>query len=77
METEISVLEKGGFAPIQKSLNGPELRKYFEEFSHRMLCKWHICNELFESFSEDPSQMKMTFHFFPKSDVLRKTSVTL
>ena len=38
METEISVLEKGGFAPIQKSLNGPELRKDFEEFSHRMLC---------------------------------------
>ena len=25
----------------------------------------------------DPSQMKMTFHFFPKSGVLRKTSLTL
>ena len=25
----------------------------------------------------DPSQMKMTFHFFPQSGVLRKTSLTL
>ena len=25
----------------------------------------------------DPSQMKMTFHFFPKSGALRKTSLTL
>ena len=24
----------------------------------------------------DPSQMKMTFHFFPKSGILRKTSLT-
>ena len=27
--------------------------------------------------SVDPSQMKMTFHFFSKSGVLRKTSLTL
>ena len=38
-ETEISVLEKGlAFAPIQKSLNEPELRKDFEDFSRRMRC---------------------------------------
>ena len=33
-ETEIKVLEKGiHFAPVQKSLNENELRKYFEGFS--------------------------------------------
>ena len=32
-EAEIKVLEKGlDFAPIQKTLNEPELRKDFEEF---------------------------------------------
>ena len=42
-ETEIRVLEKGlDFAPIQKSLNEPELRKDFEEFSRRIQCKWHF-----------------------------------
>ena len=42
-ETEIRVLEKGlDFAPIQKSLNEPELRKDFEEFSRRIRCKWHF-----------------------------------
>ena len=36
-ETAISVLERGlNFAPIQKSLHEPELRKDFEKFSHRM-----------------------------------------
>ena len=60
-ETEISVLEKGlDFAPIQKSLNEPELRKDFEEFSRRMRCKWHFRNELSENFSETPA-------FRPKS----------
>ena len=38
-ETEIKILEKGlDFAPIQKTLNEPELRKDFEEFSRRMWC---------------------------------------
>ena len=60
-ETEIRVLEKGlDFAPIQKSLNEPELRKDFEEFSRRMRCKWHFRNELSENFSETPA-------FRPKS----------
>ena len=42
-EAEIKVLEKGlDFAPIQKILNEPELRKDFEEFSLRMRCKWNF-----------------------------------
>ena len=60
-ETEIKVLEKGlDFAPIQKTLNEPELRKIFEEFSRRMRCKWNFRNKLSENFSETPS-------FRPKS----------
>ena len=60
-ETDISVLEKGrDFAPIQKSLYVLELRKDFEEFSCRMRCKWHFCNELSKNFSETPA-------FRPKS----------
>ena len=60
-ETEIKVLEKGlDFAPIQKILNEPELRKYFAEFSRRMRCKWHFRNEVSENFSETPA-------FRPKS----------
>ena len=60
-ETEIRVLEKGlDFAPIQKSLNEPELRKYFEDFSRRIRCKWHFRKELSENFSETPA-------FRPKS----------
>ena len=36
-KTEIKVLEKGlDFAPIQKTLNEPDLRKDFEEFLHKM-----------------------------------------
>ena len=60
-ETEIKVLEKGfDFAPIQKTLNEPKLRKDFEDFFRRMRCKWHFRNEVPENFSETPS-------FRPKS----------
>ena len=60
-ETEIKVLEKGlDFAPIQKTLNEPELRKDFEKFSRTMRCKWHFRNDVSENFSETPS-------FRPKS----------
>ena len=42
----MKVLEKGfDFAPIQKTLNGPELKKDFEECSRRMRCKWNFRNE--------------------------------
>ena len=39
-EAEIKVLEKGlDFTPVQKTLNEPELRKDFEEFSRTIRCK--------------------------------------
>ena len=60
-ESRIEVLKKGlDFAPIQKTLNEPEIRKDFEEFSRRMRCNWHFCYEVSENFSETPS-------FRPKS----------
>ena len=47
------MLEKGlDFAPLQRTLNEPELRKEFEEFCRRMRCKWHFCNEASKTFSE-------------------------
>ena len=43
---EIKVLEKRlDFAPVQRTLNEPELREFLEEFSRRMICKWPLCNE--------------------------------
>ena len=63
-EIEIKVLEKGlDFAPVQRTLNEPELRKDFEEFRRRMRCKWHFRNEVSETFSEIPA-------FRPKSNWL-------
>ena len=43
------------FAPIQKTLNEPDLGNDFDEFSHRIRCKWHFRNEVSENFSETPS----------------------
>ena len=61
-ETEIKVLEKGlDFAPVQRTLNEPKLRKDFEEFCRRMRCKWHFRNEVSGTFSEIPA-------FRPKSN---------
>ena len=60
-EAELKVLEKGlDFAPIQKTLNEPELRKDFEKFSRRMRCKWNFRNKPTNNFSEIPA-------FRPKS----------
>ena len=44
--------------------------------------EWGIQNEPIKKNAAlpvilDPSQMKITFHFFPKSGALRKTSLTL
>ena len=51
-EDEIKVLEKGlDFAPIQKKVNEPELRKDFDEFCRRMRIKWLFRNEPSENFS--------------------------
>ena len=48
-EIEIQVLEKRlDFAPIQKSINGPELRKDFEEFSWRMRIRWNFRDQISE-----------------------------
>ena len=50
------MIEKGlDFAPTQKTLNEPELRKDFEEFSHRMRCKWNFRNQPTNDFSEIPA----------------------
>ena len=45
-ENEIKVLEKGlDFAPTQRKIDEPELRKDFEEFCRRMRTKWNFRNE--------------------------------
>ena len=60
-ESEIKVLEKGlDFAPFQRKVNEPKLRKDFEEFCRRMRIKWYFRNEISENFSEVPA-------FSPKS----------
>ena len=44
-ESEIKVLEKGlDFAPFQRKVNEPELRRDFQEFCRRMRIKWHFRN---------------------------------
>ena len=54
-ENEIKVLEKGlDFAPIQRKVNEPELRKDFEEFCRRMRIKWNFRNEPSQNFSNVP-----------------------
>ena len=61
-DAEINVLEKGlDFAPIQRKINEPELREYFEKFCRRMSVKWYFRNEPSESFSNKPA-------FSPKSN---------
>ena len=50
---QIQVLEKRlGFAPIQKSINEPELRKDFEDFSRRMCIRWNFRDQASEDFSD-------------------------
>ena len=61
-EIEIQVLEKRlNFAPIQKSINEPELRKDFEDFSRRMRIRWNFRDQPSEGFSDKPM-------FRPKSN---------
>ena len=55
-ESEIKVLEKGlDFAPFQRKVNEPELRRDFQEFCRRMRIKWHFRNEISEDFSKVPA----------------------
>ena len=60
-ESEIRVLEKGlEFAPFQRKVNEPELRRDFVKFCRLKRVKWYCQNEIFKNFSEVPA-------FFPKS----------
>ena len=55
-DAEINVLEKSlDFAPIQRKINEPELREYFEKFCRRISVKRHFWNEPSESFSNKPA----------------------
>ena len=55
-EHEIKVLEKGlDFAPIQRKINEPGLRKDFEEVCWRMRTKWNFRNEPSQDFSVTPA----------------------
>ena len=66
-EIEIKVFEKGlDFAPVQRTLNEPELRKDIEEFCRRMRCKCHFRNEVSETFSEIPAFRPKSSWFPPK-----------
>ena len=57
-ESEVRVAEKGlDFAPFQRKVNEPELRK---DFCRLMRIKWYFRNEISEGFSEVPA-------FSPKS----------
>ena len=67
-EIEIKMLEKGlDFPPVQKTLNEPELREDFQEFCHRMRCKWHFRNEVSETISEIPAFPPKSSWLPPKS----------
>ena len=51
-DAEIKILEKDSdFAPIQRKINEPEFRKYFEEFCRRMRIKLHFWNEPTSAFA--------------------------
>ena len=62
-DAEIKVLGKGlDFAPIQRKINEPELRRDFNEFCRRMRLKWHFRDEP-QGFNETPAfTPKSTWH---------------
>ena len=73
-DTEMKVLKKGlDFAPIQRKLNEPELRRDFRDFCRRLRFKWYFRDEPTPFFSEQPS-------FSPKSScspLAGQTTLTL
>ena len=76
-ETEIKVLEKGlDYAPIQKKINKPELRKDFSEFCQCMRNKWYFRNEPTPQFSEVPC-FKNKSNLFDISKKQRTLTLTL
>ena len=55
-ENEIKILENGlDFAPIQRKINEPELRKDFEKFCRCMRTKWNFRNEPSQDFGVVPA----------------------
>ena len=62
-DAEIKVLGQGlDFAPIQRKINDPELRRDFNEFCRRMRLKWHFRDEP-QGFNEKPAfTPKSTWH---------------
>ena len=55
-EIEIHVLEKGlDFVLIQKSINEPDLRKDFEDFSRIMHIRWNFRDQPCDDFSDKPT----------------------
>ena len=55
-DTEVKVLKKGlDFAPIQRKLNEPELRRDLKDFCRRMRVKWYFRDEPTLFFSEQLS----------------------
>ena len=55
-ENGIQVLEKGlDFAPIQRKIKKPELRKDFEGFCRRTRTKWNFRDEPSQDFSVVPA----------------------
>ena len=54
-------MEKGlDYAPIQKTINQPEIKQDFEEFCRKMRLKWHFRNDPTPEFTTAPA-------FNPKS----------
>ena len=55
-DAEIKILEKVlDFAPTQRKINGPELRRDFEEFCRRIRIKWNFRTEPTSDFSNTPA----------------------
>ena len=51
-EIETKIFKKGlDYAPIQNTINEPELKQDFEEFCCKMHLKWHFHNEPTPEFS--------------------------
>ena len=54
-DTEIKILEKGfDFAPVQRKIKEPKLRKDFEGFCRRAKTKRYFWNEPYPDFSNTP-----------------------
>ena len=58
-KSEIKVLGKGlDFAPFQRKVNEPVLRKHVEDFRRRMIIKLYFRNDISKNVSEVPAFSK-------------------